>query len=218
NSTAMPQDEGNIAFQSSTTESQKQEGDQESYSARFDRIFGKKKGVRGGKYPSYVRLNGTSLNFDIERVSAKGREHFLKESSQAKIDLTGSPTNNRIFSRGHTIKGTLIILAESQNQQKEQKKSNRNRRMRVTLSGIEYAFANGYERINAIENYQKDVEIDRTESSTNKGRRIPFEFQIPEGVNQSYVGKFSEYFWGLEAKVDVALSSDINARTIREVL
>jgi hypothetical protein len=37
-------------------------------------------------------------------------------------------------------------------------------------------------------------------------------------VNQSYTGKYSEYFWGLEAKLNIAWSSDINARTIIEIV
>ena len=37
-------------------------------------------------------------------------------------------------------------------------------------------------------------------------------------VNQSYRGKYSEYFWGLEAKVNIAWSSDMNARTLIEIV
>ena len=29
---------------------------------------------------------------------------------------------------------------------------------------------------------------------------IPFEFQIPEDINESYIGKYSEYFWGLKLR------------------
>jgi hypothetical protein len=41
---------------------------------------------------------------------------------------------------------------------------------------------------------------------------------IPQDVNQSYIGKYSEYFWGLEAKVNIAWSSDLIARTIIEIV
>jgi hypothetical protein len=47
---------------------------------------------------------------------------------------------------------------------------------------------------------------------------IPFELEIPQGVNQSYTGKYSEFFWALEAKVNIAWSSDINARTIIDII
>jgi hypothetical protein len=43
-------------------------------------------------------------------------------------------------------------------------------------------------------------------------------FEIPQRVNQSYRGKYSEYFWGLEAKVNIAWSSDMNARTLIEIV
>jgi hypothetical protein len=38
----------------------------------------------------------------------------------------------------------------------------------------------------------------------NDNNAIPFEFEIPQGVNQSYIRKYSEYFWGLEANVNIA--------------
>jgi hypothetical protein len=49
-------------------------------------------------------------------------------------------------------------------------------------------------------------------------QEIIIQFQIPDRVNQSYKGKYIEYFWGLEAKLNIAWSSDINARTIIEVV
>jgi hypothetical protein len=90
--------------------------------------------------------------------------------------------------------------------------------MKITLSGIEYAFAQGLQRVNTIEKYEKNIELDGNENGGNNDNTIPFEFQIPEGINQSYIGKYSEYFWGLEAKMNIAWSSDINARTIIEIV
>ena len=51
-----------------------------------------------------------------------------------------------------------------------------------------------------------------------KTAAVPFEFQIPNRLNQSYEGKYSGYFWGLEAKLNIAWSSDIRARTIIEIV
>jgi hypothetical protein len=59
---------------------------------------------------------------------------------------------------------------------------------------------------------------DEKEDRGNRDNTIPFEFEIPKGLNQSYVGKYSEYFWGLEAKVNIAWSSDIDTRTIIEIV
>jgi hypothetical protein len=47
---------------------------------------------------------------------------------------------------------------------------------------------------------------------------FPLNFKYPRGVNQSYIGKYSEYFWGLEVKVNIAWSSDIIAKTIIEIV
>jgi hypothetical protein len=62
--------------------------EEESYSARFEQIFGKK----ANRTPSdsrphsrYSTFCGTSINFDLGTIFAKGREHFLKESSEAKL-------------------------------------------------------------------------------------------------------------------------------------
>jgi hypothetical protein len=93
--------------------------------------------------------------------------------------------------------------------------------MKVTLNGIEHAFAQGLQRTSTIEKYDKNIQLDQNESlgdNDNNDTTLPFEFEIPQGVNQSYVGKYSEYFWGLEAKVNIAWSSDINARTVIEIV
>ena len=47
---------------------------------------------------------------------------------------------------------------------------------------------------------------------------IPFEIKIPDTVNKSYVGKYSEYFWGFDAKLDVSFSKDMHARAIIEIV
>ncbi|MGI0043965.1 MAG: hypothetical protein ACRD47_09660, partial [Nitrososphaeraceae archaeon] len=91
------------------------------------------------------------------------------------------------------------------------------RGMKITLSGIEHAFAQGFQRVSTIEKWDKNIEFSENgEKGDDDG--IPFEFQIPNDINQSYTGRYSEYFWGLEAKVNIAWSSDIIARTIIEIV
>lgn len=70
-------------------------------------------------------------------------------------------------------------------------------------------------RVTIVEEYKKNIEL---ENEGHDYSMIPFEYQIPDKVNQSYKGKYSEYFWGLEAKLNVAWASDITARTIIEVI
>jgi hypothetical protein len=101
----------------------------------------------------------------------------------------------------------------------KKKKKKKIRGMKITLSGIEDAFAQGVQRVNTIEKYEKNIELNGNEyGGNNVNNTIPFEFEIPQRVNQSYIGKYSEYFWGLEAKVNIAWSSDMNARTLIEIV
>ena len=156
------------------------------------------------------------MNFDLETIFAKGREHFLKENSEAKIDLLDHENNNTPYSRGDIIRGKVILLLPPN---QEEEKREKIRGMKITLSGIEHAFAQGLERVSTVEKYEKNIEVNRNENvGNNDNNTISFEFEIPQDVNQSYIGKYSEYFWGLEAKVNIAWSSDIIARTITEIV
>ncbi len=208
----------NISSPSSIIEAE-EEGEEDSkknYQARFEQIFGKKVNRTSlQNRPHYFRFTGTSINFDLETIFAKGHEDFLKESSEAKIDLMVH--NNTSYSPGQTIQGKVILLP---NPNEEEEKRKKIKGMKVTLRGIEHAFAQGLQRVSTIEKYEKNIELDRNESLGNNDNNtaIPFELEIPQGVNQSYIGKYSEYFWGLEAKVNIAWSSDINARTIIEIV
>jgi hypothetical protein len=118
------------------------------------------------------------------------------------------------FSPGQTLRGKVIALA-LQSSEEENKKNIRE--IKIILSGIEYAYAQGYQRVSTVEKYENKIEISgNTENNNNSV--IPFEFQIPSSVNQSYTGRYSEYYWGLEAKINIAWSSDIIARTIIEIV
>ncbi len=223
NSTNTIENKNNIS-PLATIEAKEEEARKESYSARIEQIFGKKKPNRTSTHrrPRYFTSSGTGIDFDLGTIFAKGREHFLKENSEARIDLLENEDNNTPYSPGHTVKGKvillLLLLPPNQGEEEEKNKNKKIRGMKITLSGIEYAFAQGLQRINTIEKYEKNIELNRNENRGNNDNTIPFEFQIPEGINQSYIGKYSEYFWGLEAKVNIAWSSDINARTIIEIV
>jgi hypothetical protein len=199
-------------------EEEEKDAGKENYRARFEQIFGKDANRASPQNrPRYFRFTGTSMNYDLGTIFAKGREHFLKETSEAKINLRDHNDHNVPYSPGHLIKGELILLLR-QNEQQEEKRE-KIKGMKITLSGMEHAFAQGLQRVSTIEKYEKSVELDGNENLDKiDNNAIPFEFEIPQGVNQSYIGKYSEYFWGLEAKLNIAWSSDINARTIIEVV
>ncbi|HZA64116.1 MAG TPA: hypothetical protein VE573_14670 [Nitrososphaeraceae archaeon] len=200
-------------------EEEEKDAGKENYGARFEQIFGKDaNGASFQNRPRYFRSTGTSMNYDLGTIFAKGREHFLKETSEAKINLRDHKDHKAPYSPGSLIKGELILLLR-QNKQEEEEKSEKIKGMKITLTGMEHAFAQGLQRVSTIEKYEKNVELDENENLERiDNNAIPFEFEIPQGVNQSYIGKYSEYFWGLEAKLNIAWSSDINARTIIEIV
>jgi hypothetical protein len=199
-------------------EEEEKDAGKENYGARFEQIFGKDaNGASPQNRPRYFRFTGTSMNYDLGTIFAKGREHFLKGTSEAKINLRDHMDYNVPYSPGHLIKGELILLLRQNKQQEEKREKIKG--MKITLSGMEHAFAQGLQRVSTIEKYEKSVELDANENLDKiDNNAIPFEFEIPQGVNQSYIGKYSEYFWGLEAKLNIAWSSDINARTIIEIV
>jgi hypothetical protein len=152
------------------------------------------------------------VNYDLGTLLTKGREKYLKENSEARIDLLNQGNDGTVFSPGQILRGKVVALP-LQNLEEEKKKNVRE--MKITLSGIEHAFAQGFQRVSTIEKYENKIEIN---GNGEDDADIPFEFQIPNGINQNYIGRYSEYFWGLEAKINIAWSSDIIARTIIEIV
>lgn len=225
-STTAIENENNISQlpTADTTEEEEDDDDDDtrkkSYSDRFEQIFGKKSNPMSiHSPPRHFTSNGTSIDFDLGTMFAKGREHFLKENSEARIDLLEHQNDKLPYSPGHKIKGKVIILSRLNQEADLEKNKNKNiKGMKITLSGIEYAFAQRLQRISTIEKYEKNIDLNGNENGENNEDTISFEFPIPEGINQSYMGKYSEYFWGLEAKVNVAWSSDISARRIVEIV
>jgi hypothetical protein len=205
-------------FPSPTTESEEKDVDKGTYEARFEKIFGKRTNITPSKNSSssLARFTRMGLSFDLETIFAKGREDFLKESVDAKINLIDQSNDIKSYSPGHAVKGDVVIRPLHID---EEEIPNKVRGLKITLSGIEHAFAQGLQRLSTIEKYDKNIELNGNEiGGKNDNNAIPFELVIPQGVSQSYIGKYSEYFWGLEAKVNIAWSSDLIAKTIIEIV
>ena len=202
---------------SSTTESEEKDVDKGTYEARFEQIFGRRANAAPKNSSRYLaRFTRMGMSFDLETIFAKGREDFLKESAEAKINLIDQSNNIKSYSPGHAVKGDVVIRPLHT---EDEEIRNKVRGLKITLSGIEHAFAQGLQRVSTIEKYDKNIELNRNEiGGKNDNNTIPFELVIPQGVRQSYIGKYSEYFWGLEAKVNIAWSSDLIAKTIIEIV
>ncbi|MGH9988503.1 MAG: hypothetical protein ACRD8W_31595 [Nitrososphaeraceae archaeon] len=126
------------------------------------------------------------VSFDLGTILTKGREKYLNENSKAGIDLLnhGDDNNSTVFSPGQTLRGKVIALLL---QNSEENKKENIRGMKITLSGIEHAFAQGFQRVSTIEKHEKKIELNKNgENDTD----FPFEFQIPDDIKQSYVGKY----------------------------
>ncbi len=105
---------------SPTIEAKEEDAGKESYSARFEKIFGKKvNDTSSTNRPRYFTFSGTSINLDLGTIFVKGRDHFLKENSKAKIDLVDHENNNTSYSPGQMVKGQVIILLPPNEEEKE---------------------------------------------------------------------------------------------------
>ena len=205
-------------LESTIAESEQEGSEKGRYEERFEQIFGKKADPNRFKNsPRYFRFTRTGMSFDLETIFAKGREDFLKESTEAKINLIDQSNNIASYSRGHTIRGNVIPRLLHNEEEETRRKL---RGMKITLTGMEHAFAQGLQRVSTIEKYEKKIDLggNQIRGKNDNNNLISFEFEIPQGVNQSYIGKYSEYFWGLEAKANIAWSSDLIAKTLIEIV
>jgi hypothetical protein len=45
-----------------------------------------------------------------------------------------------------------------------------------------------------------------------------FEIDITKGVKRSYIGRFSEYFWEIDAKLDMPWAKDLHLKKIIDII
>jgi Arrestin (or S-antigen), N-terminal domain len=166
---------------------------------------------------TYDTPGGFQMSIDFQSFMGKKRNGFTKEGTEARFDLRG--TNK--FSRRDIIRGNIILLLDEKTKTKSVKD------ISIALYGIERAVAQGLQRITTVEKYESKIKNQPDENtkdtniitnSDNTYATFPFEIQIPYNANVSYIGRYSEYYWGLEAKINVPWSSDIYARSIVEVV
>ena len=129
-----------------------------------------------------------------------------KRDSHIRLELEGDDMNT--FSPGETIRGKITI---------ENSKVLNIRKIEVILGAIEFAQAKGKKKRTEIHPKYKE-KIEWNEGSNNSGVIVvPFEIHIPKGIKRSYIGEYSEYYWLLEAKVDIPWSDDLYDRAIIQI-
>ena len=148
-----------------------------------------------------------STPFVLPAKKAKEGDEQEKRNGKPYLDLGFEMTNasNGIprFSAGGIIRGKL--KAENCDMKKVKKAI-------IQLYGVEHSKW-GQPRITS-ENIKKEIKYDKD----NKDNTITFEIQIPQNAKRSYNGKWSEYYWLLETKIDISGGSDIHANRIIQVI
>ncbi len=97
-----------------------------------------------------------------------------------------------IFSPGETIRGKITIESS--------KKVPKIRKIQTILAAIEFAQAQRKKkRIEIYPKYEQRIEWNEAGDNSSVVR---FEVHIPKEISRSYLGKYSEYYWLLEAKVN----------------
>ena len=86
------------------------------------------------------------------------------------------------------------------------------RSIQILLTATEYATASGQTKTNTMEEHIHN--ITQWESS----KSLPFEIRIPQTAPKSYVGRYSELYWTIKAKVDIPMGFDLNASSRIEIL
>ncbi|WP_458743460.1 vacuolar protein sorting-associated family 26 protein [Candidatus Nitrosocosmicus sp. T] len=200
-------------------------------------------GAMGEKIKSTDQNNFSKVNDNFH----KHRQKYSKQDPGITIEFIGKEKDgsyddsrkmvknkNRIsYYPGQEIIGSIIIDG---NLLKDETSN-----MEISLRGIEYSYANGVDAIIEAEEYQiKNISFDMEKlksvshmapisySNNNNNRNkenglnikyvIPFETKLPHIANKSYVGKYSEFFWGFDAKINIPFSQDIHAKAIIEIV
>jgi hypothetical protein len=157
------------------------------------------------------------LKFDraiTEEVDEKreNEEIIEQRKSPIRLELEGEDENNT-FSPGEIIRGKIII--------EDSKISSKIRKAELILGAIEFVQAQGLSKRTEIRpKYKEKIEWNKAgdNSSGSSSAVVSFKMQIPKDIRRSYIGEYSEYYWLLEAKVDIPRADDLSARTIIQIV
>jgi Arrestin (or S-antigen), N-terminal domain len=121
------------------------------------------------------------------------------------------------ISPGQTLKGKLTV--ENTQDKKKIKHAE------VVLTGSEYVIGLTEEKFGVfirrkltremttrIDKHKANLELKEGDSS------MDFEIHIPKGAKRSYIGRFSEYFWEIDAKLDIPWAKDFHLKHIIDIV
>ena len=159
-----------------------------------------------GKSLSFNVFNQKRKNMKFDRAIIE--EIKEKTNSGIRLELEG---DKNTFSPDEIIRGKIII--------EDSKISPKIRKAELILGAIEFVQAQGKKkRTEIFPNYKEKVKGKIEWNKDDNSSIIPFETHIPKDIRRSYLGKYSEYYWLLEAKVDIPWSDDLSASTIIQIV
>jgi Arrestin (or S-antigen), N-terminal domain len=139
--------------------------------------------------------------------SAITEEIKEKTNSGIRLELEG---DKNTFSPGEIIRGKITI--------EDSKLSPKIRKVDLILGAVEFVQAQGKKkRTEIFPNYKERIEWNKASDSSSSAV-VPFKMHIPKDIKRSYLGKYSEYYWLIEAKVDIPWSDDLYGRTIIQIV
>jgi hypothetical protein len=157
-----------------------------------------------GKSLSFTVFNQKRKHMQFDRAIRE--EINEKTNSGIRLDLEGD--NKNIFSPGQIIRGKITI--------EDSKILPKIRKAELIFGAIEFVQAQGQrKRTEIYPNYKEKIEWNKGD---NNSSIIPFETHIPKDIRRNYIGKYSEFYWLLEAKVDIPWSDDLYARTFIQII
>jgi hypothetical protein len=187
----------------------------ESYAGVYAKIIYKIKAAVNRAWREDVDTNLSFTVFNQKRQYIKferaiTEEVIEKRESPIKLELEekedDDDNDNNTFSPGETIRGKIII---------ENSKTLNIRKIEVILGAIEFVQAQGVKKRTEIHpKYKEKIEWSQAGDSST----VPFEIHIPKEIRRSYLGEYSEYYWLLEAKVDIPWSDDLYDRAIIQII
>ena len=161
-----------------------------------------------GKTLSFTVFNQKRTHMKFDRAIRE--EINEKTNSGIRLELEGDDKNNT-FSPGEIIRGKITI--------EDSKLSPKIRKAELILGAIEFAQAQGKKkRTEIFPNYKEKIKGKIEWNKDDNSSVIPFETHIPKDIQRSYLGKYSEYYWLLEAKANIPWSDDLYDRTIIQIV
>jgi hypothetical protein len=184
----------------------------ESYEGEYAKIFYKIKTtvIRAWREDVEANLSFTVYNHKRQYMKferAITEEVIERREIPIRLEIEeDDDDDNNTFSPGETIRGKITI---------ENSQTLNIRKIEVILGAIEFEAQVVKKRTEIRPKYKEKIEWNKTGDNASV---VPFEMHIPKEIKRSYLGEYSEYYWLLEAKLDIPRADDLYDRAIIQII